>query len=237
MVPRITVYVITIIFCATIARAEERKLDSLKNSELVELLASKNPPPQMEAVVRATLANYPKGYDHEKQRVVLAAANELRKRGVKAFPDLVRALDDQRYSCLKVGDTEKSRHLLTVGEMSWFIIATQVDACDHAGIEYGDPQFPSVPFEREKGDVKKWFNSRKDWTLGQFQKQSVQLKQKEREEFRDDPETKQILEQLEKMSQQLSQKRSYFELTGGFIKVGDELLFEERKIKVTLEKK
>ncbi len=216
MVPRILVCLAATLSC-TISRAEERKLDSLKNSELVELLASKNPPPRMEEAHRATIVHYPKGYDHEKQRVVLAAANELRKRGVKAFPELLRAIDDQRYCCLKMGGEEEIRHLLTVGDMSWCIIQDQVDACLYAGIEYGDPiwYLPSMPWRDEKDKLTKWFQLRKNWTLGQFQKESVQLRQKEYGAAGgvddNDPDRKVVLKQLAKINEHLNQDGSFFE--------------------------
>src|SRR5256885_10693227 len=110
--------------------AKERSLEKLSNKELIELLASKNPRPEMEDRERnGEFPHFAKNYDHEKQKIVLDAAKELRDRGVKAFPDLVKAVDDKRYCCLKMGDEKESRHALSVGRMAWFIIHVQVDAC------------------------------------------------------------------------------------------------------------
>src|SRR5262249_31728990 len=151
-----------------------------------------------------------------KQKVVVDAAKELRDRGIKAFPDLVKVVDDKRYSCLKMGDEEESRHALSVGDMAWSIIHVQVDACLYAKeLGYGETMPSSVPFERENDDVKKWFEPRKSWSLNQFQLEAIRWYQKHhREEWeywhktKLDADGRKLIDQLEALGQQLSKDKA-----------------------------
>src|SRR4051794_26123371 len=102
---RVAIGILLIVLSSTMTVAKESTLEKLSNKELIELLASKNPRPEMEDRERnGEYPHFAKSYNHEKQKIVLDAARQLRERGVKAFPDLVKAVDDNRYCCLKMGD-------------------------------------------------------------------------------------------------------------------------------------
>ena len=56
-------------------------------------------------------------------------------------------------------------------------------------------------------------------------------------EYHAGPTKEHILQQFDKMSQQLSNEGNFFEVSKGFIKRGDELLYSNYHLKVTLKTK
>jgi hypothetical protein len=231
---RLLIIFVALLSCAASLRAQERMFDSLKNAELVELLASRNRPPKMMDQLRYRIAEFPDSYNHEKQRTIFAAAAELRKRGVAAFPELIRFANDQRYSCLR--NRGLGCELLTVGDMCWWIIRMQVDAWEYAlDIQHGSPpRLATVPFE--KRELAKWFESKKGWALNDFQKESLRSRTSEIDASSVYPqaEKNRILQQFDKVNQQLGRPNSFFVVSNGSSENDGELFFDDSKINVTL---
>lgn len=85
-------------FCAVafvvVASWSSVRADEPDPKELVQRLVSPNARvnPQREPFV-----HYPSSYDHESQKIVSRASDELYKLGFKAIPALIEGLDDKRY--------------------------------------------------------------------------------------------------------------------------------------------
>ena len=128
-----------------------------------------NPRPEIVGM-REKKAIYPANYDDAAEERVMAARDAILERGVAAFPDLIRHIDDERYSYTTRGDPEH----ISVGKMCHFIMSAQVEVY-HGFTSFGPGRVGPTFVPRSKREAEEWWKQRRDKTLRDLQLEAVSL--------------------------------------------------------------
>lgn len=161
------------------AISAEDKEQRLRN--LVQSLVSSNKEPPKALPHRKY--EFPPGFDEPENKRVIAVIDSLFDEGVAAFPYLIDALDDGRYSYTIV--YPRYAHHWDVREVCYNIIQSQVEVfrqfARHLNVELEYPSWLPVPQPRihhwpegAKGFMEKWWMPRKSMTLIELQREAVE---------------------------------------------------------------
>jgi hypothetical protein len=161
---------------------------------LAAALASPNAPP----TVNGQHIEYPDGYDAKAQERVRAAEQELKRRGVGAFPCLIEHLDDAHYSYSEYYGQWRNN---SVGEICYYIIEDQVepDGCDYTKREAAGGKTVEKPWyiytTHLNGHLRNWWKERSGRTLRELQIEALQweIEQERKLGFKDKPQEETIL--------------------------------------------
>lgn len=159
---------ITVLTSPSIATAQSRPAAESKsaaaNRALIESLASKNKPPEIEDIhVRAV----PDGFDPKEQTRVWAVIPKLIKQAEQAWPELVDHLDDKRY-CVTVNDLFGNTHNWTIGDVCREIIGRNLAQAYYKAL-------PSDSFDLYRTMRKPGFAYDKEWCRHRADKKLYEL--------------------------------------------------------------
>jgi hypothetical protein len=179
---------------ASLDDTQKSKLpDDIPN--LVEALASINAPPK-----DGPDAEYPAGFDHSAQRFVRAARQKLIRKGVAAFPELVKHGSDTRYSYTEVYAVEIN---LSVGKVCEEIIEEQIrprSSTQYRSRKGADGRWHNQPFYFDtQGGVAKWWAMHANMNLREMRIEATQwwIDEEEKTGFSDTMERESILQPLQ----------------------------------------
>jgi hypothetical protein len=146
---------------------------------LIEQLASENPKPKnIEDSDRERVTVFPPGYSRDKQKKVYQAADDLRKFGIDAFPQLIDHFDDRRYSYSERAMNARSDSLFyqeSVGAHCRKILEGILYIYESWG-EPGSfgPTYFGYPELQSKTTAQRWWAKNKDKPLWRLQADILQ---------------------------------------------------------------
>lgn len=159
-----------------------------EEEEIKQMVASlvshnKEPPRKRSAQDKYVL---PSGFDHEENLRVITVRDAVLRRGVVAFPSLINALDDARYSHTEIDDDNGSVQHWHVREVCFYAMQAQVEVYSHFArpseeVNLVQPMWLPVPFMSPafwppgaKGYMEKWWAPRQSMTLCELQREAVE---------------------------------------------------------------
>ena len=161
-------------FAASAGFAEDKSLSKSEIDRFVQQLVSPNEAPD----TRGGSAVYPANYDHESQKKVRAAWQQLWRSGPAAFPCLFDHLDDIRYSFTEDGG--QSDVNWSVGRACLDILHGQIEPLNvgrrHRLPSYVDHNL-GKPANHNLGtpaEAKKWWGTHKSQSLYEMQIEALE---------------------------------------------------------------
>ena len=143
-------------------------------ARLIEQLASENPKPKNVTDSdgeRVTV--FPPGYSRDRQNKVHRAADELRKFGIDAFPQIIDHFDDHRYSYSEEAMNARSElfYSRSVGSHCMSIVCAQLYMFETWGDPWTGfgPTWDGHPELRSKSTAQRWWAKNKGKPLWRLQ--------------------------------------------------------------------
>ena len=198
---------------ATIRPAACADAGQLKIRAMVERLASPNKRPTWDG---SGETKYAPDFDHQAQHKIIRARNALLSKGVESFPELIEALDDQRYSYTGYDIPGDIRHF-HVWQVCDRLIEVQVEVYKYFVPNEANrppvirtPHFvPKSSFDRKKALVKEWWRTRKDMNLHDLQLEAVEwvLRYEKNRGFKSKKEESAVIGALQRVRSRLKSSK------------------------------